>query len=306
MSAATTGRWRLGFALALLTALMWGILPIALKALLDSMSALTITWYRFLAAGIALGAYLVIRRKLRPLRRRLAAGAGLLLVAAVCLCANYVIYLLGLARVSPNTAQIVIQLAPVLLLLGGVAVFRERFSRMQWIGLLVLVAGQALFFNRRLGELLSRLTDHTVGVLLILLSAVAWAVYGLVQKRLSRDLPSDVILTVLYLFGALALLAPATPGEVRGLGLPQVLLLVFCAANTLIAYGAFAEALNHWEVSRVSAVLSTTPLISVAGVWLGAMLMPSLVAPDPLNAGGMAGALLVVAGSMLAALGRRS
>ncbi len=303
---ATTGRWKLGFALALLTAIMWGVLPIALKALLASMSALTITWFRFLAAAIALGGYLVVRGRLWPLRERLAAHAGLLLVAAVSLCANYVIYLLGLDRVSPSTAQVVIQLAPMFLLLGGLAVFGERFSSLQWMGLVVLVGGQALFFNRRLGELLGGLSAHTAGVLLIVLSAVAWAVYGLAQKRLSRDLPANVILLVTYVFGALALLLPATPREVARADLSQALLLAFCAANTLIAYGAFAEALRHWEVSRVSAVLSTAPLITLAGVGLGASLVPSLVAPDRLNAASVAGALLVVSGSMLAALGGRS
>ena len=60
---ATTGNWRRGFALALTTAVCWGILPIALKHLLNGMDAITVTWYRLTTAGLALAVYLTWRRK---------------------------------------------------------------------------------------------------------------------------------------------------------------------------------------------------------------------------------------------------
>ena len=41
----------LGFILSLITAFMWGVLPIALKELLKGMDASTIVWYRFLFAA---------------------------------------------------------------------------------------------------------------------------------------------------------------------------------------------------------------------------------------------------------------
>ena len=52
---ATTGRWKLGLALALVTAVCWGLLPIALRIVLDGMDAWTITWYRF---AVAIARYL--------------------------------------------------------------------------------------------------------------------------------------------------------------------------------------------------------------------------------------------------------
>ena len=44
------------------------------------------------------------------------------------LTGNYVLYLVALSHTTPSVAQIVIQLALVFLLLGGLIVFRERFS----------------------------------------------------------------------------------------------------------------------------------------------------------------------------------
>jgi hypothetical protein len=42
----TSGRWVFGLLLALLTALLWGILPIKLKQVLQVMDPITVTWYR--------------------------------------------------------------------------------------------------------------------------------------------------------------------------------------------------------------------------------------------------------------------
>jgi drug/metabolite transporter (DMT)-like permease len=132
---------------------------------------------------------------------------------------------------------------------------------------------------------------------------VLWAVYGLVQKQLLKGMSSQQILLVLYI-GAIALLMPVSrPGSVAELNALEFWMLVFCCANTLIGYGAFAEALEHWEVSRVSAVLALAPLCTLAGMWLLERFAPQVIEPEGLNAASVVGALLVVAGSALCALG---
>lgn len=301
---AGSGNWRLGFALSLSTALLWGLLPIALKIVLEAMDAWTIIWWRFAVSCAGLGAFLAWRREL-PERRKVRSGALLLAVALVTLTANYVLYLVALDHTSPSIAQVVIQIAPLLLLLGGVYVFRERFAAAQWIGFVVLAAGFLLFFNRRLPELLNPAEGLGLGVLLMLGAAVAWAVYGLAQKALLTTLTSRQVLWILYAGATLVLLPLSAPAEIRALDGLQLAMLAFCCANTLIAYGAFGEALHYWDVSRVSAVLSTAPLFTIGSMfaleWSG--WLP--VAPEGLNALSIAGALAVVGGSMACALAAR-
>jgi hypothetical protein len=41
----------------------------------------------------------------------------------------------------------------------------------------------------------------------------------------------------------------------------HVLALLFCCANTVVAYGAFTEALNIWQAAKVSAVLAMAPIL---------------------------------------------
>jgi len=300
------GNWRLGLALALTTALFWGLLPIALKLLLTRMDPLTITWYRFAAASAVLGLFLMLTRRL-PVPLTLDRGAwGALGICVFGLTGNFVLYILGLSRASPTVTQVVIQLSPLLLLLGGLVVFRERFTALQWGGLVVLIGGMLLFFNRRLPELAHVSGGVGLGVMLLVIAAILWAAYGLAQKHLLRSLASEQILFLLYSAAVVLLAPPVKFATIRGLTTSEFGLLAFCCANTLIAYGAFTEALGHWEVSRVSAVISTAPLFTLLGMKLLEFATPGLMVAEELNRLSVLGALAVVAGSSLCALGSRA
>jgi len=300
-----TGRWQVGFSLALVTAVMWGVLPIALKILLDSMDAYTITWYRFLTAALLLFSFLLSRRRIPSLGQLNRSGWILMLVAIFGLTGNYVIFLIGLAKVTPETAQMVNQLAPMFLLLGGLTFFGESFRVKQWAGFVLLLVGLVLFFNGRMLSLSGATRDFYLGVSLIVVSAAIWSAYGLAQKRLLAALPSEEILLVLYAAAAFLLFPTAHLSQITQLDGVALLMLAFCCLNTVIAYGSFAEALAHWEASRVGAVLATTPLITLAVMWLTKDLTPASVMPEKLGAVAIVGACLAVAGSMLAALGSR-
>ncbi len=292
--------------MALTTAVLWGLLPIALKYVLTGMDAYTISWWRFAVSMLGLGVFLLWRGQLPPVKEAAGVALLLLVIALVMLIGNYVLYLIALDHTTPSVAQIVIQLAPLLLLLGGVFVFRERFSWRQWIGFAVLVAGLLLFFNHRLPLLLRPMEGLGLGVALMVASSVAWAIYGLAQKQLLAHFTARQVLWMLYVGATVGLLPAAHPAAILELDAMQVALLAFCCANTLAAYGAFGEALHHWDVSRVSAVLSIAPLVTIGVMWLMERTGVALVAPEGLNALSVFGALAVVAGSMIAALAARS
>lgn len=298
----TSGRWKLGLALALVATLLWGTLPIALKIVVVKMEPVTVIFYRFLIASLILGWQL--RRK-GHLPRLTDAGRGTLLVFGIAIagCAgNNLIFLMGLQYITPSAAQVVVQLAPAFLLLGAVAIFKESFSRTQWIGFIVLIGGLLLFFNQRLGELFTGEGDYGLGVLLIVVATVFWAAFGLAQKQLLSKYRSGSILWTIYTVGCLGLLAGANPSQILRLDWLELLVLFYCGLNTLLGYGSFGESLAHWETSRASAVVATTPLLTVGLMEIVWRIMPAYVAPEHLNAASIAGAGLVVIGSILAAV----
>ncbi len=302
----TSGRWRLGLALSLLTVFLWGILPIALTVTLQALDVYTVTWFRFLVAFGLLAIYLTVRQQLPELQQLRSTALRLLAIATVCLGLNYLFFLQGLAQTSPDNAEVLIQLAPVLLGLGAIAVFKERYTVHQWVGMGVLSLGFALFFQEQLRNLITTPAKYLVGSGLLVVAAATWVVYALAQKQLLQRLPSSNIMLIIYGGCALLFSPVAAPQLILRLSPLQLGMLIFCALNTVIAYGAFAESLEHWEASRVSAVLALAPIVTVVSVWAVSFIAPTLIAPERLTALELVGAVLVVSGSMAIALGKSS
>ena len=294
-----SGRWKLGLLLALVTAACWATLPVALKIALEQVDPYTLTWFRFvLAAAVMLG-WLTARRGLGGFAALDRKHWWLLLAAALCLIGNYVFYLLGVQQTTPANAQLLIQLAPLLMALGGIFVFRERFNGWQWAGLAIITGGLALFFRDQLDV---GAKGYLAGSALVIIAAVVWAAYALLQKQLLVRLSSPAILLFIFAVASVLLLPLATPSVLLKLDGLHWGLLLYCALNTLVAYGAFAEALAHWEASRVSAILATTPLLCLGTVAIVHAIWPGSMVPEQIGVAGYAGAVLVVLGSALASL----
>lgn len=300
-----TGRRTLGAALTLTTVALWSILPLGLRLALGGLDAGTLTWYRFLCAALVLGSILAAQGTLPRVRAFDRRDWTLLAVAIVFLCANYFLYVLGLERTNAGTTQVVIQLAPLLLAVGGVFVYGERLRAPQWLGFATMVLGFVLFSYEQIAHMVGLLDRYYVGLAYVVLAAIAWAIYGLAQKQLLHRMRSPQVLVCLYVGGAVLFAPLAEPTRVLRLTPTEIGALVFAIANMLIAYGTFAEALVHLEASRVSALLAIVPLTTLAAIWTARLVVPSLVAPEPLTPLAVLGATLVVAGSLAAALGRR-
>ena len=297
-----SGQWKLGLMLALVTAVCWATLPVALKLSLQVVDPLTLTWFRFAFAAVIMLLWLGRQRQLAPIVALRGKHRLLLLAATVLLLGNYVGYILGVQFTTPGNAQLLIQLAPLLMAVGGVWVFKERFLAGQWLGLAVIVLGLGLFFRDQLFGGLVRGEAYLLGSAIVAAAAVAWAAYALIQKQLLLRLSSQQVLTAIYVVSALLLWPLAHPSALAKLDALHWGLVLFCALNTLVAYGAFAEALEHWQASRVSAVLATTPMLCLLSVAAVHALWPAVIAPEHVSAVGFLGAGLVVLGSAMTSL----
>ena len=298
-----SGRWKLGLLLALTTVILWGVLPIALKGVMETLDPITTTFFRFSLAAALLSPYIAFhsrgKKALNPKRFRSPKLLLKLLMAGLLLTANYGFYILGLERTTAEATQLMIQVAPMLLLLSGLWIFGEQFSRAQWIGFCTFFCGLLMFFYPHFYDVFFAINTYGVGLLMVLLAAVFWTGYAILQKFLLREFSSQETMLAIYWIGALAFLPFSDFSTLPQLSNLQWGLLIFCGLNTLIAYGSFAEALAHIEASKVSAILALTPLITVATVH--AIPFSGLVV-EPLGPLTVIGAILVVLGTMVTAL----
>lgn len=294
----------LGFALALLTAFLWGILPIFLAICLQVMDSPTITVYRFITAATVVGLLLWNKQRLPSffqlplLIKVMAVSATLMLVI------NYVTNVMGLLYLSPASAQVLMQIAPFALMVGGILVYKEHFTRLQFIGAISLVSGLLLFFNHRLPQIIASESEDVLGIVFIVIAALTWAAYALCQKALMRHLTAMQLTLILYIAGSLMLIPFSELYHVFDMNTLQLFALSFCCLNTIFGYGAFTEAMRVWHASRVSAVLALAPLFTFLSMLIAERLLPSMFTQPALNTAAYLGAFMVIAGSVMASLGR--
>jgi drug/metabolite transporter (DMT)-like permease len=301
---ALSGRWKLGLLLALGTATMWGTLPVALHQVAPTIGPATSTFFRFFIAALLLTPYLLVTRQVNNQHKLKSAKLlALTLAAGLLLTGNYGFYILGLERTSAEATQVMIQLAPMLLLLAGLWLFKETFSTKQWLGFFAFALGLLLFFERQISQLLFDFGDYGLGLVFIIMSAIFWTGYAIIQKYLLNDFQSSETMLILYWIGSLVFLPLSDFSTMGQLNSLQWAALLFCGLNTLIAYGCFAEAMAHLEASRVSAIIAITPLFTIAI----AQLLPIGDMPvEPLTALSILGAILVVSGSITTAIAMKT
>lgn len=135
----------IGLLCATTTALCWAVLAIGLKYALQFADSGTIVWFRMIVASLLLVTYYLIKKPdhLKILKQLPMLGV----VAGLCLSANYYGYMKGVELTSPSNAQIMIQMAPMSLILIGIFYFRERPSPLQGLGFGLAALGFSLFFG---------------------------------------------------------------------------------------------------------------------------------------------------------------
>lgn len=295
-----------GAILATTTAVLWGSLPVAMKPLLEVLDPFTLVWLRFTVAAAAIWIWLAPRTH-RPARPFFSWRYVLLFVLATAgFASNFVAFSSSVKYLSAPASQIVGQAGPVLLILGGVFILHERVSTMQKIGFGVLLIGSISFFNQHLSDFLRMEGDYIIGVGLGLFGGTCWAIYALINKVLLRELSPSEVMRVIYSGCAVILLPLATPSLMLQMNGLQTFCLIYCCANTLLAYGAFNEAMVRWEVTKVSAMTTMTPLFALLVSELAWWFAPSSFPTDTLNTMGILGAFVTVTGALLIALGRAS
>ncbi|MEE6076588.1 DMT family transporter [Avibacterium paragallinarum] len=294
----------LGFTFALITAMAWGSLPIALKQVLNVMTPQTIVWYRFIVASSALLLFLGLSKKLPKLSQLNRYYVGLLVFGIIGLSGNFSLFNTSLQFIEPSVAQIFIHLSSFAMLICGVIVFKERLGLHQKIGLVILIIGLGLFFNDKLSQF-TQLNGYLIGVLLSVCAALIWVAYGLAQKLMLRQFTAQQVLLMFY-FGCAMVFTPfAQVSQVQGLSGLTLACFIYCCLNTLIGYGAYAEALNRWEVAKVSVVVTLVPLFTIVFSHLLHAIDPQDFSAPDLNNLSYIGAFVVVLGAMFSAIGHK-
>jgi chloramphenicol-sensitive protein RarD len=160
---------------------MWGLVPL-FWPLLEPAGALEILAHRFVWSFVFVGALLVAQRRVRRLgetirdRRRMA----LLSAAAVLIAVNWYTYIYGVNSGHVVETALGYFINPLVTVLLGVFVLRERLRRLQWMAVGVATVAVAVLA-----------IDYGRPPWIALTLAVSFGSYGLVKKTVGAVPAAD-------------------------------------------------------------------------------------------------------------------
>ena len=293
-----------GIMYAASAALMWGFLAITLKVALDYAPPVTIVWMRFVIAFIVLVVVLYIRQPaaLSVLRKPPWLG----IVAALGLTFNYIGYVTGLDLTTPSNAQVVIQIAPLLLALVGLVIYRERLSPIQTTGFIVAIAGFAVFYRDQIKNLLGSAEAYQSGILWVIAAALAWVLFAALQKKLIAKYHAQGLNALIYLVPVLLIWPLVDFQVIMGFSWKLWALMIFLGLNTLLAYGAIAEAFRYIPANKVGIIIIVNPLITIVTMSFLAYLEVSWIQPERISMLGIVGAFMILIGVTLSVLKKKA
>ena len=292
-----------GVMFAVIAAFTWGFLAISLKVALDYVPALTIVWVRFVLAFLVLWLILFFREKsaLQVLKK----PPLLAIVAAVALAGNYIGYIKGLDLTSPSNAQIVIQLAPLLLIVVGFIIYKERINLLQGLGFLCAITGFGLFYRDQISQLVTSTANYNTGIAWVVGAAISWVVFASLQKSLVQKHHAQGLNLLIYLVPAILIIPMADFDVLLSLDWKLWALLVFLGLNTILAYGAIAEAFRFIPANKVGIIVTLNPIVTIVTMGILTTLGVTWIDPERISIFGFAGAALIVTGVVIAILVQR-
>jgi drug/metabolite transporter (DMT)-like permease len=292
---------RKGILFASFTALMWGLLAIALKVVLKDISPINVTWFRFSLSFVMIFIYYLIKR---PSALKILAKPPLILIfASIALGLNYLGFIVGISLTTPGIAQVFIQSGSVLLAISGFIIFKEKASMTQILGLIMVFAGLLVFYNEQLMNLSQDAALYHKGVIWIIFGGVMWAIYAVFQKKLILSFDPLELNLVLFGIPALAYSPFVNYANIIHAPISDWMLLLFVGFNTLIAYGSLAYAFKYMEANKISAVITLNPLITFGLMAIFTSVGVKWIAPEKYAIISITGALSVIIGTILTVMG---
>lgn len=285
-----------GLLFASITAICWGFLAIILKVALDFIDSYSIVWMRFTVAFVLLaGFYLIKDPKAFRIFKEFKIYPYL---SAIFLALNYIGYMKGIEYTTPSNTQIVIQLGPILLALSGFFLFKETLGKIQALGFICSLIGFGLFYQDQLGQMLGS-GSYNKGVFLVVLAAIAWAIYAIFQKFATKEYSPGETNLLLYAVGFLCFIFQSDFPTLTQVSWFELGILIFLGLNTLIAYGCLGEALKRAPANKISIIITLNPLITIFVMNVLAQFQVSWIKYETITIQGYLGAFLVVLGAIL-------
>lgn len=271
---------------------VWAGTFVATKIVLEHIPPAISALYRYLIASVIV--VIIDIRNREKIER--ADYPSLVLLGLTGVTLYYLLQHYGIRYTNATEAAILISLSPVFIGLISWSLMREPFRLMAGVGLLLAFTGSLMVITGGNIPSSGELGDRVRGDFLILLTALTWAIYSVLGKKLLHRYSPITLIKYTTITGTL-LLVPFTLPELLhyGLPLPDMVgwlnLLYLGGAASVYGYLAWYRALTALPAVTVGSYLYFRPLLTG--------LIAAVILHERIGAAGLLGGVLIILGTFL-------
>ena len=252
---------------------VWGSTFLAIRIGVHEVPPLLFAAMRFLAAGLILYGWMILKGERSPSRRQWTSVAVLATLIFVC---DYGLLFWAEQRVPSGVAAVMLATIPAFMALSEIIILRtQRLTLRLALALLIGIAGVAALTTRTLdlgGEPVDRL-----GAVALIVAAMSWGIASALSRKL--PLPASKVMSSgaqMLLGGVLLALVGTALGELgdfhpalvsRGAWLALLYLIV---PGSIIGFTAYVWLIHRESPTRVGTYAYVNPVVAVVvGYLLG-------------------------------------
>lgn len=280
-----------------LAIILWALSFVFIKIVLAALPPVCLIVFRYTAGALILGGVAWLRGEFRSLHLRDLPGMALL--GAVGIALQQSLQVGGQVTATAGVAGFLSSTAPAFMVLLAALALHERPTRTQVAGILLATLGAGVVSSSGDIAQFIRSPIGSLGNLLILLSAIVWAAFTILNRKLMQDRPPVLTTAGMMAFGCLFTLPwfALSRGWQYFSGLSSSIwgpLLYIAIFSTAGAYLLYSDALKRAPASRLAAIQNLEPLVVVSAA--------TLILNEAVTSGLLLGGAAIIAGTTLAEL----
>jgi len=244
----------------------WGSTFLAIRVGVHEVPPLLFAAMRFLAAGLALYGWLIVRGERSPTTRQWLSAS---LMALLIFVFDYGLLFWAEQHVPSGIAAVMLATIPAFMALSEIILLRtQRLTIRLAVALLIGIAGVVALTSHSLN--LGDAPIDTKGAVALIIASMSWSIASALSRKL--PLPTSKVMSSgaqMLAGGVLLTLAAGARGEFHGFHPSSVsrgawfALLYLIVVGSIIGYTAYVWLLHHESPTRVGTYAYVNPLVAV-------------------------------------------
>lgn len=193
----------------LITAIIWGIASPVIKHTLQFIKPFPFLFWRFLITSLVFLPIFVIYKKRKSIKLSFRKIIKLSILGFLGTTLSLGLLFAGYQYTTAIDGSLIYSLAPLIVVVGGAIFLREEITKMEKIGTAIAFLGSIIIVIQPVLEGNIFAFKNTYGNLLVMASAISWAIYCLLVRKFEfKEKTDPLILTAIGFFAGLITITP--------------------------------------------------------------------------------------------------